>query len=269
MPAPPALWIGTSGWVYKHWLGSFYPPGLPADAQLPFFARHFPTVEVNFSFYRLPERSVFETWRQQTPPGYLFAVKASRYLTHMKKLKEPEEPLQRLMERATGLEEKLGPILFQFPHTWHANVPRLADFTAALRPYVTGQAATPHPGPHRFAFEFRHQSWLTPEVYALLERDGHALCLPSHPHMPLQPHLTAEWTFIRFHTGRHGIGYSDEELRDWAQRIEDFRHRGAAVYAYFNNDIGGHALRDGRRLAAFLGQPLTQDERDADEARAA
>ena len=110
----PLLQIGTSGWIYKHWMGIFYPPKLPAPEQLGFYTQHFPTVEVNFSFYRLPERSVFETWRTQTPSEFLFAVKGSRFLTHMKKLKDPEEPLSRLMERASGLQEKLGPILFQF-----------------------------------------------------------------------------------------------------------------------------------------------------------
>src|ERR671936_628989 len=110
----PALWIGTSGWVYKHWLGVFYPETLPGGALLPFYAERFPTVEVNFSYYRLPERSAFEAWRQQTPSGFLFAVKGSRYLTHLKKLKDPEEPLRRLLDHASGLAEKLGPILFQF-----------------------------------------------------------------------------------------------------------------------------------------------------------
>src|SRR5438067_7252988 len=157
--AGPALRIGTSGWVYKHWSGIFYPPKLAGEKQLPFYAERFDTVEVNFSFYRLPERSVFETWRRQTPEGFLFAVKGSRYLTHMKKLKEPEEPLSRLMGRASGLGEKLGPILFQFPHTWSVHVERLESFLQALQTY---------PG-QRFAFEFRHSSWLTPRVYELLE----------------------------------------------------------------------------------------------------
>lgn len=120
------LQIGTSGWVYKHWMEIFYPSDLPSDQQQPFYAQHFSTVEINFSFYRLPERSVFETWRQQTPSNFIFAVKGSRYLTHMKKLKDPIEPLERLMERASGLQEKLGAILFQFPHTWHINIGRLS-----------------------------------------------------------------------------------------------------------------------------------------------
>ena len=245
--------IGTSGWVYRHWMGIFYPKSMPAAAQLPFFARHFPTVEVNYSFYRLPEREVFEAWRRQTPPDYLFAVKASRYLTHMKKLKQPEEPLARLMERATGLAEKLGPILFQFPHTWRADVPRLAAFMDVLAPYAAaGQ---------RFAFEFRHLTWLNAEVFALLERHNAALCVPVHPDMPVDPRLTADWTYVRFHAGLRGIGFGDDELRFWAERIAQYRrhcNRGAFVYAYFNNDPGGHALRDARTLAAYLGVPLVE-----------
>ncbi len=159
------LKIGTSGWVYKHWMDIFYPPHLPSDQQLLFYAQHFATVEINFSFYRLPERSVFETWRKQTPSNFLFAVKGSRYLTHMKKLKDPIEPLSCLMERASGLQEKLGPILFQFPHTWHINIERLQPFLELLQTYPQ----------QRFTVEFRHSSWLIPQVYQLLESAGVAL----------------------------------------------------------------------------------------------
>ena len=240
------VWIGTSGWVYKHWMSIFYPPRMPGAAQLPFYAERFDTVEVNYSFYRLPERSVFETWRAQTPIDFLFAVKGSRYLTHMRKLKEPEEPLQRLMERAGGLGDKLGPILFQFPGAWRLNVERLAAFMAELRAYPAG----------RYAFEFRHPTWLVPEVYSLLEEAGAALCLPSHPQMPLDVKLTAPWTYIRMHTGRYGTGYSDPELQEWAARIEGFRRDGVETFVYFNNDPGGHALRDADRLAGLLGVPL-------------
>jgi len=236
------LWIGTSGWVYKHWMGIFYPAKMAGDEQLPFYARHFATVEINYSFYQLPERSVFERWRAQTPEGFLFAVKGSRYLTHMKKLKDPEEPLQRLMERAGGLEEKLGPILFQFPHTWHANVDRLRGFLDALGPFA----------PQRFAFEFRDRTWLTPKVHALLEAAGAALCLPIHPAMPLDMRLTTGWTYLRFHTGRHGTGFTDEELAPWAERLAAWQAEGCDAYVYFNNDPGGHALRDAERLGAML-----------------
>lgn len=228
--------------MYKHWLDIFYPRSLPGSEQLPFYAKRFPTVEVNFSFYRLPERQVFEQWRAQTPDGFVFAVKGSRYLTHMKKLKDPEEPLTRLMERARGLEEKLGPILFQFPRTWHADIPRLEGFMQALRSYPE----------QRCALEFRHKTWLVPEVYRLLEGAGAALCLPVGPNVPLDIQLTASWTYIRMHSGQWGIGYSDEELATWANHIRSFLRRNVETYVYFNNDPEGHAIRDADRLRALL-----------------
>ncbi|MBW4450136.1 MAG: DUF72 domain-containing protein [Spirirestis rafaelensis WJT71-NPBG6] len=236
------LQIGTSGWVYKHWMDIFYPPHLPSDQQLSFYAQHFSTVEINFSFYRLPERSVFENWREQTPSKFLFAVKGSRYLTHMKKLKDPIEPLSRLMERASGLEEKLGPILFQFPHTWHINIERLQPFLELLQTYPQQQ----------FTLEFRHQSWLIPEVYKLLERAGVALCLPVSPTVPLDVCLTTPWTYIRMHSGQWNVGYSDEELATWAERIRSFIAQGFDVYVYFNNDPDGHAIRDAQKLYILL-----------------
>ncbi|BAY49073.1 hypothetical protein SAMD00079811_67020 [Scytonema sp. HK-05] len=237
------LQIGTSGWVYKHWMGIFYPSHLPSDQQLSFYAQHFSTVEINFSFYRLPERSVFESWREQTPSGFLFAVKGSRYLTHMKKLKDPQEPLSRLMERVEGLQEKLGPILFQFPHTWHLNLERLQPFLELLQTYPQ----------QRFTFEFRHSSWLIPQVYKLLENAGAALCLPVSPTVPLDVRLTAPWTYIRMHTGQYGVGYSDEELSIWANRIRLFLQQEADVYIYFNNDPDGHAIHDAQQLCKLLG----------------
>ncbi|HEX6507871.1 MAG TPA: DUF72 domain-containing protein [Chloroflexota bacterium] len=245
MGTSPLLWIGTSGWVYKHWIGIFYPRNLPASEQLRFYAEHYRTVEINFTFYRLPERSAFETWRTQTPQGFVFAVKGSRYLTHMKKLKDPEEPLARLMDRARGLEEKLGPILFQFPQSWRLNIERLTIFVEAVRQYA-GQ---------RFTLEFRHPSWLIPEVFDLLQNAGIALCLPSHPQMPLEVRLTASWTYIRMHRGEHGTGYSDGELMQWAERIRAFLRDGIETYVYFNNDPEGHALRDADRLRELLSGP--------------
>lgn len=242
LSSSPLLQIGTSGWVYRHWQDRFYPPHLPGEAQLPFYAQHFSTVEINYSFYRLPEREVFETWRSQTPSDFCFAVKASRYLTHMKKLKEPVEPLTRLMERASGLAEKLGPILFQFPPTWHLNVERLQGLLDLL---ATDSL-------QRYTFEFRHPSWLTPPVYHLLQKAGAALCLPVSPHVPLAIELTAPWTYIRMHQGQEGVGYSESELTAWADRIRAFRQQGLEVYVYFNNDAEGHAIRDAQRLRELL-----------------
>jgi uncharacterized protein YecE (DUF72 family) len=237
-----ALEIGTSGWIYKHWRGVFYPPALPSAQHLAFYAQHLSTVEVNFSFYRLPEREVFEGWRNQTPPGFLFAVKGSRYLTHMKKLREPEEPLERLMHRASGLQEKLGPILFQFPRTWRQNPDRLGAFLRALRPYSGC----------RFAFEFRHESWLTPEVYRMLEAVDAALCLPVGPGVPLDVRSTAGWTYVRMHHGALDVAYGEDELSAWARRVDEFLSRGVDIYVYFNNDHAGHALRDADRLRRML-----------------
>ncbi len=244
------LWIGTSGWVYQHWTNLFYPAQLPSNQQLSFYAEHFPTVEVNFSFYRLPEKAVFETWRSQTPEGFLFAVKGSRYLTHMKKLKDPQEPLARLIERASGLQEKLGPILFQFPHTWLLNIERLQAFLELLATYPQ----------QRYTFEFRHPSWLTPQVYNLLERVGAALCLPVSPDVPLDISLTAPWTYIRMHRGEFGTGYSEAELSTWAARISSFLAQAIDVYVYFNNDPDGHAIRDAERLQALLSNRIPNEK---------
>ncbi|HEX5322556.1 MAG TPA: DUF72 domain-containing protein [Capsulimonadaceae bacterium] len=242
--AHPKLWIGTSGWVYKHWMGIFYPDKMAGSEQLAFYAQHFSTVEINYSYYRLPEKSSFENWNYETPAGFLFAVKASRYLTHMKKLKDPKEPLSRLMNRAVGLENKLGPILFQFPRTWQVDLERLESFTEALKSYHRC----------RWAFEFRHESWLCPETYRLLEKVGAALCIPIHPDMPREEILTVPWSYLRFHTGQDGIGFSDGELKEWAKRIKEFMRKDADVYAYFNNDPQGHALRDAEKLRGMLGQ---------------
>lgn len=237
------LQIGTSGWVYKHWMDIFYPQHLPSDEQLSFYSQHFSTVEINFSFYRLPERAVFENWREQTPSNFLFAVKGSRYLTHMKKLKDPIEPLSRLMGRASGLQEKLGPILFQFPHTWHINLERLQPFLELLQTYPKQQ----------FTVEFRHSSWLVPQVYKLLESANVALCLPVSPKVPLDIRLTTSWTYIRMHSGQWNVGYSDEELFIWAERVRSFLTQGIDVYVYFNNDPDGYAIYDAQRLHILLG----------------
>jgi uncharacterized protein YecE (DUF72 family) len=238
----PAVRVGTSGWIYRHWRGLLYPRQLDGRTELDYYAERFDTVELNNSFYRLPAREVFESWHDRAPMGFLFAVKASRYLTHMKRLRESEEPLQRLMDRAAGLGEKLGPILFQLPPNFEADLERLRQFVAALERY-RGQP---------FTFEFRHPSWLVPEVYQLLEAAGVALCLPVGMKLPVEVRLTADWSYIRMHRGRFGIGFSDRELETWAGHINDFRRQGAEVYVYFNNDTGGHALRDAARLRAML-----------------
>lgn len=239
------VWIGTSGWSYKHWEnGKFYPPGTkPADF-LAILAQHFPTVEINYSYYQLPPRKTFELWKRKAPPGFLFAVKASRYLTHMKKLKDPEEPLERLLGNARGLGRKFGPVLFQFPRQWDVDLARLQNFMQALRA---------HPK-HRYAFEFRHKSWLTAEVYDCLRQHKAALCLPIGWGIPLDIQLTADWTYIRFHGGERSHFFADDELRPWAKRIREWREQGVESFSYFNNDT----LWQGRPAAIDNARRLRQ-----------
>jgi uncharacterized protein YecE (DUF72 family) len=242
-----SAWIGTSGWSYKHWEGVFYPPGLPGPEQLAFYAQHFPTVEINYSYYQLPPRRTFELWRRKSPEGFVFAVKASRYLTHMKKLKEPAEPLERLLHNASGLGKKFGPVLFQFPRRWALNLERLDEFLEALKA---------HPG-HRYAFEFRHKSWLVDQVYDRLRGNNAALCLPIGWGIPLDIQVTGDWTYIRFHGGEHGIAFTDDELRPWAERIRVWLATNIDSYSYFNNDTleNGRppAIDNARRLREMVG----------------
>jgi uncharacterized protein YecE (DUF72 family) len=228
------VWIGTSGWAYRHWDKTFYPDKQRVREHLPFYASQFCTVELNYSYYRLPDRKTFENWRTAVPNKFLFAVKASRYLTHMKKLKDPDEPLGRLITNAGGLVEKLGPVLFQFPRQWEVDLDRLTVFLEALQAY-----------PHRYAFEFRHRSWLTDAVYERLRRANAALCLPIGWGIPLDVQLTADWTYLRFHGGERGTEFEDDELAPWAERIRHWREQGILSFSYFNND----ALWNGRPAA--------------------
>lgn len=239
--------IGTSGWSYKHWEnGMFYPPKLPPADHFNFYARSFPTVEINYSYYQLPPRGTFELWRRKAPSEFVFAVKASRYLTHMKKLKDPQEPLARLMDHAGGLGRTFGPVLFQFPRRWSVNLPRLVDFLEALKRYRR----------HRFAFEFRHQSWLTAEVYEHLRTARAALCLPIGWGIPLDVQVLGDWTYLRFHGGANSIAFTDDELQPWANRIREWRDNGISSYSYFNNDTPedgrAPAVDNARRLREMV-----------------
>jgi uncharacterized protein YecE (DUF72 family) len=235
--------IGCSGWNYQHWRERVYPRGCPASRWLEHYAGLFDTVEVNTTFYRLPRRDSVARWVEQTPDEFLFAVKMSRYITHIRRLTDLEGGLARFYERIEPLAEspKLGPLLWQLPPTFKRNDERLAAALAVLPP-------------GRHCFEFREPSWYADEVYALLREHGAALVIPDSPKYPFRTlQLTADWTFVRFHhssRGRRG-NYSDAELDEWAQRIDAWR-REAEVYAYFNNDWEGFAVANALRLRELL-----------------
>ena len=237
--------IGCSGWNYKDWRGRFYPPGLPPRRWLAHYAQRFDTVEVNSTFYRLARPGAVATWVADTPPGFVFAVKASRYLTHVKRLTDTERGVERLYAGIEPLlrSTKLGPVLWQLPENFHRDDDRLG---AALQRLPPG----------RHCFEFRHHSWFAAPVYELLRAHHAALVYGDDPRRPFQVlELTADWTFLRFHRGHRGRrgNYSESEVREWAARIRALRAQ-AEVFAYFNNDWEGFAPRNARRLRSLLGR---------------
>jgi uncharacterized protein YecE (DUF72 family) len=236
--------IGCSGWNYPHWRERVYAKGLPQRRWLEHYATLFDTVEINNTFYRLPRREAVAAWVAESPPGFVFAVKASRYLTHVKRLMDMGQGVARFYERIEPLARspKMGPVLWQLPPTFRRDDERLAGALAALPP-------------GRHCFEFRHESWFAGETYELLRRHGVALVVGDDPRRPWQAHeLTADWTFVRFHHGHRGRNgnYSERELEEWAGRIEEWRRR-VEVFAYFNNDWEGYAVRNARWLQHRLG----------------
>jgi len=241
------LLLGTSGYVYPHWRRRFYPADLPAREWLPFYALHFQTVELNNPFYRLPAKRAFRNWRAAVSSDFVFSVKASRYLTHLRRLRAPRAPLDRLLRRVGPLGPTLGPILFQLPAQFHADIPRLRAFLRAL-------ARQPHVRDLRATLEVRHASWLVPEVFDLLCKAGVALCLHDARSQPVVGPVTADFVYVRRHgpSGRYRGSYAEAMLRADARRIRGWRADGLDVYVYFNNDAAGAAIRNARRLAALL-----------------
>ena len=236
------IYIGTSGWNYKHWLGRFYPEKFPASKMLPFYAEHFKTVELNNSFYHLPSAKSFETWRETTPDKFVFAVKGSRFITHMKKLKDPKLATERFFAPAEQLAAKLAPVLFQLPPRWRVNTERLAAFLEVL------------PQEHRYAFEFREPSWFTEEVYRLLREYNAALCIYQMTGYESPHEITADFVYVRFHgtESTYGGSYSDAALRQWAAQIRKWRRQAKDVYAYFNNDPEATAVRNAKTLQQLV-----------------
>ncbi|MBT2481472.1 DUF72 domain-containing protein [Streptomyces sp. ISL-94] len=236
--------VGTSGWQYRDWAGLLYPEGRPQRLWLEEYAQQFVTVESNNAFYRLPSPETFAAWRERTPDGFVMAVKASRFLTHIKRLREPEEPVRRLMEHNGALGDRLGPVLLQLPPTLRVD-PEALDACLACFP----------PGA-RVAVEPRHDSWWIPEVRAVLAGRGAALCWADRGSRPLTPlWRTADWGYVRFHEGRATPAprYGRTALRSWAERIADAWPAEADVFAYFNNDPGGAAVVDARAFRRLVG----------------
>lgn len=235
--------IGTSGYVYRHWRkGVFYPPGLRQRDELTYYSGVFRTVELNSPFYRVPTPETFARWRDTTQDDFLFAVKLSRGITHFRRLHDVSEPLGDFLDRAGVLGTKLGPLLAQLPPDFKRDTDRLEEFLATL------------PSRLRWVVEFRHTSWQSPEVYAILARYGVALCVPIGGMLEADLVTTAPFTYLRIHQGPDGRGYMGRDgLRPWAARIRALTRAGKDVYVYFNNDTAGHAVRDAILLRDMLG----------------
>jgi len=236
------LWIGTSGWQYRDWRGTVYPADVPLAHWLEAYAGRFPTVENNSAFYRLPARETFADWHARVPAGFVMAVKASRFLTHVKRLRDPAQPVARLLDRAAGLNGNLGPILLQLPPNLAADEDLLAD---CLREFPTGV---------RVAVEPRHPSWWSDGVRGVLERHGAALVWSDRRSRPVGPlWRTADWAYLRLHEGRAQPWprYGRSALRSWVQRLAAGWGEGCDGFVYFNNDPGGAAVHDAEAMRAL------------------
>ncbi len=235
--------VGCSGWQYKHWRGNFYPAQLPTNRWFQHYAKIFDTVELNSSFYRLPPKETMKHWRMQAPVRFIYAVKASRYLTHMRKLKDPGDPLALLFDRARDLGPHLGPVLYQLPPRWKPDLARLEAFLEAI------------PKDVRQTIEFREAAWYTDRIFELLERHRVALCLHDMTGSATPRTVVGPFVYVRFHgaTARYSGSYSQEQLEDWAEWMDAQLANGREVYAYFNNDVGGHAPRNALTLRELMG----------------
>lgn len=241
---PQRVLIGCSGWNYRDWKGPFYPAkGCPTSRWLEFYSQHFPTVEVNSTFYRLASRDAVARWVKQTPEDFIFAPKISRYITHIKRLGDMDQAVERFYERIEPLVEspKLGPVLWQLPENFHRSDERLHHALEKLPP-------------GRHAFEFRHSSWFDGDVYSLLREHDAALVIGDDPERAFQPYeFTTDFTFIRFHGGKRGRygNYSDSEIHEWAERVRPWA-RERRVFAYFNNDWNAYAINNARLLTRLV-----------------
>lgn len=241
------VFIGTSGWNYKHWRHVFYPPELTTSRWLDYYVHYFDTVEINNTFYQLPARSVFENWRTATPDNFVFVVKANRFITHMKKLADPELTVANFLANASGLKEKLGLVLFQLPPFWKVNLPRLEN----LVKWLTSQkiiAGT------KFALEIRHPTWNCQDVFQVLKNDNVALCFADWPDLVIDEPVTADFIYLRRHgpASLYASCYTQEQLNQDARRIKNWLEQGRNVYVYYNNDAYGWAVNNALTLKKMI-----------------
>lgn len=240
---PAKIYIGTSGYIYYHWREVFYPAALPSYKWLEHYTKFFKTVELNVTFYRLPQESAFKSWYKRTPKDFIFVLKGSRFITHVKKLQGVVQATKLFFGRASLLKEKLGVILWQLSPSWKKNTERLEKFLKLVSQYKIRQA-----------FEFRHESWFCEEVYKILKKYNVALCLADSPYYPKVEKVTADFVYLRFHGGKilYGSRYSKKEMQEWAKKIKRWIKRGLDVYAYFNNDAFGYAVENANELKNLL-----------------
>ncbi|HET6515896.1 MAG TPA: DUF72 domain-containing protein [Thermodesulfovibrionales bacterium] len=239
----PTIYVGCSGFFYNHWKGPFYPADLSQKQWLQYYSSRFRTVELNVTFYSLPDKETFHRWYQETPTGFIFSIKGSRFITHVKKLKASAEPLDVFFSRVVALKEKLGTILWQLPPGLKGDPSRLADFLELLKPYGV-----------KNAFEFRDASWVSKKVFTLLERERASLCMADSPAFLNDLPLTAAFVYIRRHgqAGDHASCYSQEQLKADAGMIRKYVKQGKDVFIYFNNDAFGYATKNAQELIALL-----------------
>ena len=234
--------IGTSGWHYKHWKGTFYPENIKEADQFAEYRKHFSTVEINNSFYKLPTLQTFKTWRKTTPSNFVFAVKGSRFISHMKKLNLDKEGVKKFFSSIRGLGEKIGVILFQLPPKWKVNADRLRQFISVL------------PKRYRYAFEFREVSWYNDEIYAILRKYGCAFCIYELAGHISPMEVTADFVYVRLHGpgNKYQGSYSDKILEQWAKRCAEWQKSGRDVFIYFDNDQEGYAAFNAIKLKQLI-----------------
>lgn len=245
------IYIGTSGYSYEHWKSLFYPKDLPSYKWLEYYTKYFNTVELNVTFYRLPQKSAFKSWYKRTPKDFLFVCKGSRFITHVKKLKGVKKATKLFFTRANLLQEKLGVILWQLPPSWKVNLERFEEFLKILDLYKR-QKGLPS---IRQAFEFRNETWFCKKVFDLLKRYRIGLVIADSPRYPLIERVTSDFVYLRFHGGKilYGSEYSKRELKDWAKKIKKWQRKKLDIYGYFNNDAQAFAIKNAKELKRLVG----------------